>query len=333
MHESNQPIVVTFNPWEWSAQRDLTNTFFADVAIQLGNSRATNASELRRRLVNYGAYISVGSSIIRSLEALSLAAAPGVAPFLALVRSGLSRVAEVAEGTKEYDANAKSLKDMKTDLHAELARQTQNILVVLDDVDRLTTAETGALFQLIKVNADFPHLVYLVLCDPAAVEASLDGIVSGRGAEFLQKIGQVPFHLPQLLSKHREQMRPASRPRSSFGIYFLASVRPGFERSTWTGINLYPPMTASTDIFSLLFLKRNSRNPSSRQCSLTGANRLGLLIICATLDKKGGSLSFWSVSWMSTTPPTERACFRRSGRSYPKHRHTTRAIDIRSSMN
>jgi len=95
---------------------------------------------------------------------------------------------------------------MKAELRSLLEKEPRNILVVLDDVDRLTSAETGELFQLIKVNADFPRLVYLVVCDPAVVEDSLGQLVNGRGAEFLQKIVQVPFHLPQALPWQREQM-------------------------------------------------------------------------------------------------------------------------------
>ena len=36
-------------------------------------------------------------------------------------------------------------------------------MVIVDDADRLTPNELQQLFQLVKVNADFPNLVYLLL--------------------------------------------------------------------------------------------------------------------------------------------------------------------------
>jgi predicted KAP-like P-loop ATPase len=79
----------------------------------------------------------------------------------------------------------------------------------LDDVDRLSTEEIRLLFQLIKANADFPNLVYLLLFQRDIVEKSLEAIapsiVSISGREFLEKIVQVGFDIP--LIEHRRLER------------------------------------------------------------------------------------------------------------------------------
>jgi len=70
------------------------------------------------------------------------------------------------------------------------------VLVVIDDIDRLTPLQVRLLIQLVKVNADFPNMIYLLLFQRDLVEKSLgiDGVVDGR--EFLDKIVQVGFNVP-----------------------------------------------------------------------------------------------------------------------------------------
>jgi predicted KAP-like P-loop ATPase len=48
-------------------------------------------------------------------------------------------------------------------------------------------------FQLVKANADFPNLVYLLLFQRDIVEKNLEKVTSGSGKDFLEKIVQVGF--------------------------------------------------------------------------------------------------------------------------------------------
>ena len=73
----------------------------------------------------------------------------------------------------------KNLQERKAEV-AELLRQLKSpILVVIDDLDRLTADEVKLVFQLIKANADFPNLVYLTLFQRDIVEMSLEKVTSG----------------------------------------------------------------------------------------------------------------------------------------------------------
>ena len=87
-----------------------------------------------------------------------------------------------------------------------LASLRRPVLVVIDDIDRLTIDEILQVFQLVKVNADFPNLVYLLLFERSIVEKALDRISSDRGHEFLQKIVQVDFHIPHAHRKSVERV-------------------------------------------------------------------------------------------------------------------------------
>src|SRR5258708_32230811 len=91
----------------------------------------------------------------------------------------------------------KDIKETKAEV-SELLRQLKApILVVIDDVDRLTADEVRLIFQLIKANADFPNLVYLALFQRDIVEKSLEKVTSGSGKDFLEKIVQIGFDGPQ----------------------------------------------------------------------------------------------------------------------------------------
>jgi hypothetical protein len=71
----------------------------------------------------------------------------------------------------------------------------------MDDIDRLDRQETQAVFRLVKISANFRHTVYVLAFDDAVVAAALSerygtgNIEAGR--QFLEKIVQVPLHLPR----------------------------------------------------------------------------------------------------------------------------------------
>lgn len=75
------------------------------------------------------------------------------------------------------------------------------VLIVIDDLDRLTEDEIREVFQLVRINADFPNLIYLLLFDRDVVAGALNSISAGRGDEFLEKITPVIFEIPKTRSK------------------------------------------------------------------------------------------------------------------------------------
>ncbi len=93
---------------------------------------------------------------------------------------------------------AKSLGEIKEELARDLRKLRSPILVVLDDLDRLTPQEMLELFQLIKANADFPNLVYLILCDRNIVESNITKALNVPGRDYLEKIVQVAFDVPMI---------------------------------------------------------------------------------------------------------------------------------------
>ena len=217
------PIVVEFNPWQWAAQDQLADAFFREIALALGKKDDTKEAKQRAASLSaYAAYLKVGSPIasgIRPLLAfvLTLAGCVGLGaaffpswmkPYLAvpgLVFVTLAALtmwfSELAEKAAAAFSSLQKLKDKnlherKADVGDLLRPLKSPILVVIDDLDRLTADEIRLVFQLVKANADFPNLVYLLLFQREIVEKNLEKVTSGSGKDFLEKIVQVGFDVP-----------------------------------------------------------------------------------------------------------------------------------------
>jgi predicted KAP-like P-loop ATPase len=195
--------VVHFNPWLVSGEEHLAESFFREIAIALSLPVAGEKGEkAAKRLSKFAAYASVIAPLTE--QALNVCSAVGV-PGAGLAAIGVkaAKAGSKALGTAA-DAQAKlaqgaqkSLADLRDDLKTSLLGLKRPILVVVDDIDRLASEEICLLFRLIKANADFPKFVYLILCDRGFVSESLERLASKRGAEFLEKIVQVGFDLPE----------------------------------------------------------------------------------------------------------------------------------------
>ena len=70
------------------------------------------------------------------------------------------------------------------------------ILIVVDDIDRLTDSETEIFFRLIKGIADFDNLIYLLLFDKVIVSNSLKTFKNEDGEKYLDKIIQYSISIP-----------------------------------------------------------------------------------------------------------------------------------------
>ena len=81
----------------------------------------------------------------------------------------------------------------------------KKIIVIIDDIDRLTNTQIKDIFQLVKQVGNFPNIIYVLSMDRDVVCRALESVHNINGAEYLEKIVQIPFEIPALLnSKLRE---------------------------------------------------------------------------------------------------------------------------------
>ena len=90
-----------------------------------------------------------------------------------------------------------SLQECKNRVSTQLKKENRHLIVFIDDLDRLDRTEIQTVFRLIKQVADFDNVVYLVAMDEKRVSKAL-GASGSYGAQYLDKIIQIPFPLPKL---------------------------------------------------------------------------------------------------------------------------------------
>ena len=114
-------------------------------------------------------------------------------PYGSLWSSGL-KVA--VQGFKRaFGSSGKDVNTVFEDISKETLKLKRRTVVLIDDIDRLTAAETRQIFQLVKLTARFPYVVYILAFDRTAVADALKEIGVESGNEYLEKIVQVSFDL------------------------------------------------------------------------------------------------------------------------------------------
>lgn len=201
--------LLDFNPWQFSGSGDLGGAFLYELDFVLTTGKAGESSSNASKLLR-----TYTKRLSRFTGTITTTIAPLFGennPFWAALARAMGEMStrfgdwiERREETRK-EAARRTLPEIKQALAGAMAQLDRPILVTIDDIDRLTTAEIPEIFQLVKVNADFPKLIYLLLFDRPVVCEALDKVSNGRGSQYLEKIVQVTYHLPEApLEKIRE---------------------------------------------------------------------------------------------------------------------------------
>lgn len=223
--EGQKPDVIEFSPWEWAAQEKITASFFEEISKSVGRKdKSKSGKKLAATFKKYGRYLNTGeivvsgfSSALPTLFVLATIAGIGgnftdtdwikntstvilaiLASWAAVLKWGKSFLNNLS-GNVEASAKEqeKGLSDIRNELNLLLCKGKSPLIVVMDDLDRLTSAQLRMVFQLVKANLEFPNVVFVVLFQRDIVEEKLtDGKQSGR--DYLEKIIQVPFDIPRI---------------------------------------------------------------------------------------------------------------------------------------
>ncbi|MDN5094288.1 KAP family P-loop NTPase fold protein [Aliarcobacter butzleri] len=86
--------------------------------------------------------------------------------------------------------NDESLEKVKSRINEYLKNLDKKIVIIVDDIDRLTDQETEFIFRLTKGIADFDNLIYILLYDKSIVAKSLQTFKNENGEKYLEKIVQ-----------------------------------------------------------------------------------------------------------------------------------------------
>ncbi|MCE4072512.1 MULTISPECIES: KAP family P-loop NTPase fold protein [Pseudomonas] len=227
--------VIEFNPWQWAGQDSLSSAFFAEISRVIQRKDASDDDKkLAKLLRSYSRRLNTGASLadgtakllpmllastlattllgslaqgaVAQITLLGVAGASALGSLsLILQRSG----AWLARWAKNLDEDAKdsalTLSQLRENLQKSLSIRNKPLLVVLDDLDRLSAEQMKGIFQLVKAHMDFANVVFLLLFQRDTVEQGLrkEGF---DGADYLEKIIQVPFSVPAISSSQLEAL-------------------------------------------------------------------------------------------------------------------------------
>lgn len=185
--KEDRPLVVRFNPWNYSDQNQLIGQFFRSLSVAL---RRPDAGETAKKAgEQLDAYAEFFAPLALIPDPTGLGNILALAANAVLKKAGVALVAWGKLKEKDLDK-------VRKELDALLEKQSRKILIVIDDIDRLNATEIRQIFQLVKSLGDFPNTVYLLAFDHAIVSSALAQEQVGSGREYLEKIVQVPFELP-----------------------------------------------------------------------------------------------------------------------------------------
>ncbi len=91
-----------------------------------------------------------------------------------------------------------TLAAQKAEIEKDLRELGHCIIVFIDDLDRLETAEAIEVLRLVRAVADFPNVIYVLTYDQNALAHTLEhSSVVSNGKAFLEKIIQASFRVPK----------------------------------------------------------------------------------------------------------------------------------------
>lgn len=191
-----KPIIVYFNPWNFSEQEKLVSTFLHELAKSISHTDSSKtAKKVGEELI---AYSHLFSETLRIPLELAVSVTPYGHILLPVVKLIGKVFKQSGEATKSWgELKEKTVEQYKDDLSKYIRKLNRKIIVVIDDIDRLNNKEVRQIFQLVKQNASFPGLIYLLPFDRGKVAKALDREWF-PGDEYLEKIVQIPFDIPTI---------------------------------------------------------------------------------------------------------------------------------------
>ncbi len=163
-------ITIKFNPWRYQDEISLLIQFFETLAHALDAKIKTKGEAIGSFVKKYGKVLSF-TGFGESIESAGAAFA-------------------------EVDID-----ELKKRIEKILVDNKSKIVIFIDDIDRLDKSEIHSVFRLVKLTADFKNTTYILSFDDKMVSSAI-GERFGEGNQnagqnFLEKIIQVPLHIPK----------------------------------------------------------------------------------------------------------------------------------------
>jgi predicted KAP-like P-loop ATPase len=224
--EGTRPLVIPFTPWDVAGTGTVADRLLREIAVALKQPDASAADkQLGEKWEAWAEGLKVTVTLVEAVpsntaNALLIAGLGAVgasavlkAPafelavqFIGIIAAAVGAVLKlsstVAERLSAFFASRAKRKErtldaLKQDLRDSMEKRDGQVVVIVDEIDRLPANEVQLLLRAIRANADFPKVVFLLVFERGTVEKAITDQAHVDGRDYLKKIIQIPFSIPQ----------------------------------------------------------------------------------------------------------------------------------------
>ena len=177
------PLVMYFNPWNFSTKNELIKSFFKELSVIFKENMGDEEFSKLNDFLNL-----IMSSVV------SLTPIFGADSFFSIIANIFSNI---LIWISKRSVDEKNLVDVKNKLNSLLIKNNRKIVVIVDDIDRLTNIEIEQVFQLTKSIADFSNMIYILAYDEKYAITALENNGIHQPKEYIKKINQLQLDIPK----------------------------------------------------------------------------------------------------------------------------------------
>jgi hypothetical protein len=187
------PIVIEYNPWLAGKPESLIQDFLLQFSSQLSiNDSSDIALKAAKELIAYSSLFSVAKLV------------PGAEPWASIVEKVFSKFGNATK--KIAELKKLDLLGKKKKVVEAITKIKTPIVVIIDDIDRLTPSETFQVLRLVKAVADFSGTSFLLAFDANYLASVLNKNDIDNSSEYINKIIQLRVPLPVISDRSMNEL-------------------------------------------------------------------------------------------------------------------------------
>lgn len=187
------PIIIEYNPWLAGKPESLIQDFLLQFSSQLSiKDNSGIALKAAKELVAYSSLFSVAKLV------------PGAEPWASIVETGFSKFGNATK--KIAELKKLDLLGKKKKVVEAITKIETPIIVIIDDIDRLTPSETFQVLRLVKAVADFSGTAFLLAFDANYLASVLNKNNIDNSSEYINKVIQLRVPLPVISDRSMNEL-------------------------------------------------------------------------------------------------------------------------------
>jgi len=188
--KKDQPIIIFFNPWNFSDQNTLLLHYFDLLKTKLKKNKSKKIKKAGEYIEKYSKVLSLSKYI------------PTIGPIGELLTEFGTKFGLSLQGLKVN----KDIEELRKEINKLLIESNKKLLLIIDDIDRLNNHEIKQIFQLVKKLSDFHNTIFMLSFSKDIILNALNNIQIGDGFMYLEKIIQYQYDVPLIPSNKIESL-------------------------------------------------------------------------------------------------------------------------------